>query len=122
MKTIAAATLIASSFTPIAFPPLVAPAAAESVDGSYCNLSREQVLDGWTCEARTDSVSRPSSFGNSDVEGGLVVLIGIDPNGNEDSWHTYTGATLTDDGLLLNFVFHAQPFKQPPERDCARCP
>jgi hypothetical protein len=54
MRIIAAAALIASSFTPVALPPLVSAAAADSVDGSNCNLT-QSASSGWTCDQQSSS-------------------------------------------------------------------
>lgn len=68
MKIIAAAALIASSFTPITLPLLVAAAAANPSNGNSCNFTMSSSA-GWSCE-NTSSSDTYYSVGQGSLSGG----------------------------------------------------
>ena len=68
MKVIAAAALIASSFTPVVFPPFVSAAAANPSNGNLCNLT-QSASSGWSCQ-EVSGTSTYYSVGQSTAAGG----------------------------------------------------
>jgi hypothetical protein len=108
MKIIAAAALISSSFTPIALPPLLSAAAAQSVDLGLCAI-RAPTQSGWTCDQRVSSqtyYSKSEQTGDP-VSGDLRTTctdyvrttadyVGINPNGRPTAVFTFTGVTSDD--------------------------
>ena len=114
MKIIAAAALIASSFTPAALPIFVSAAGATTVDGSYCQLTTKQLAKGWRCDqrSRTDSnysVGAPNGdigceigtnichdfYTCQDYAESTTIYVGVNPARRDDPLHTFTGDTTT---------------------------
>ena len=112
MKIIAAAALIASSFTPAALPIFVSAAGATTVDGSFCNLTTKQLAKGWSCDqrSRTDnyySVGAQNggigceintnichySYTCQDYAESTTIYVGVNPARRDDPLHTVTGDT-----------------------------
>jgi len=108
MKIIAAAALIASTFTPVAFPPLVSAAAADTVDNGNCGI-RAPAQSGWTCDQRVSSQTYYSKaeLTGDPVGGDLSTTctdylrttadyVGISPSGRPIAAFTFTGVTSDD--------------------------
>ena len=112
MRYIIAAALIASSFTPLPMPSLVGIASAQTVDGKYCELSSDELRDGWTCEV---AETRPSSSGNFAGQGGVIFFVAIDPSGAED-WHVYIATLVLDDDLGTSVIAIGRPWPPPTGR------
>jgi hypothetical protein len=112
MRFIIAAALIASSFTPLPMRSLVGIASAQTVDGKYCELSSDELRDGWTCEV---AETRPSSSGDFAGQGGVIFFVAIDPSGAED-WQVYISSFLLADNLDTNVILIGRPWPPPTGR------
>jgi hypothetical protein len=121
MKIFAAAALIASSFTPVALPAFVSAAAADAVDGSFCNL-RAPASSGWACDQRVSSVIYYSegqatfdSVTCYDFARTSADYVGINPGGREMGNFSYSG--VNTDTLLAVYDGSYTGCNYPPDPD-----
>lgn len=110
MKIIAAAALLASSFTPMAIPGFVSEAAATPVSLSNCNI-HASAKSGWVCDERISSQIYYSDAQTSAAGGDITTTcqdyvrttadyVAINPAGRPSATFTQSGVTTdaTDGG------------------------
>jgi hypothetical protein len=107
MKIIASVALIASSFTPVAFPPLVAAAVANPSNCNACNMPMPSSA-GWSCQSSSTTYYSHSELTGDPTNGDFSITcqdyedtgpsLGINPAGNAVPAFSSAGGTGTPIG------------------------